>query len=118
MIRHAFFGLREGRRDGSGATALPVAALGVAMIPAAFGTGLMTAVGGAGLLQSRAFAARLGAVAVTAIATSADDEDSPAGAGQSERYVLIVFAVVIASQVADDCGFRVFQSQNEPEGRV
>ena len=103
MIRHAFF--LRGARDGSSAAALPVAALGVAMIPAAFGTGLMTAVGGAGLLQSRAFAARLGAVAVTAIATSADDEDSPAGAGQSERYVLIVFAVVIASQVADDCGF-------------
>ena len=104
MIRHAFFGLRGGR-DGSGAAALPVAALRVAMILAAFGAGLMAAVGGAGLFQSRAFAAWLGAVAVPAIAASADDEDLPAWTGQDKCYVLVVLVVVIASQVADDCGF-------------
>ena len=75
------------------------------MILAAFGAGLMPPVGGAGLFPSRAFAAWIRAVAVTAIAAAADDEDLPAGAGQGERYVLLVIAVVLASQVADARGF-------------
>ena len=70
------------------------------MILASFGAGLMAAVGGSGLFQTRAFAAWIRAVAVTAIAAPADDEDLPAGTAQCERDVL----VVIASQVAETGG--------------
>jgi hypothetical protein len=50
------------------------------MIAATFVTGLMTAIGGAGLLAALALAAWIGAVAVSAIASAADDKDLAAGA--------------------------------------
>lgn len=71
------------------------------MILASFRAGLMAAIGGTSLFQPRALAAWIGAVAVAAIAASANDKDLPARTCQSERYVL----VVIASQVADARGF-------------
>jgi len=87
LIRHAFF---RGRGGDPGAAALPVAALAIAMILTALGTGLMTAVGCARLLAPRLPAAKLGTVAMSAIASAADGEDPAAGAGQEEDLVVVV----------------------------
>jgi hypothetical protein len=50
------------------------------MIQTAFGARLMPAVGGAGLLASCLLAAELGTVAMSTVATAADDEDFAAAA--------------------------------------